>query len=74
MRPPQRQRSRMRLRPLLWPLAILFVVACGPPVTVRRVEPQDVYRRDAASILDSGEQTRFADIELHRTAVSADRP
>lgn len=49
---------------------VLGLVACGPPVTVKRVSPQDVYRRDSASILDEGEATRFTSIELHRTAVS----
>ncbi len=46
------------------------VIACGPPVTVNRVSPRDVYRGDSASILDSGEPTRFTNIELHRTGVS----
>lgn len=45
------------------------LVACGPPVTVQRVRPQDVYRGDSASVLDSGELTRFAQIELHRTGI-----
>lgn len=56
-------------------LAVVAVglVACGPPVTVKRVNPQDVYRRDSASILDDGEATRFTSIELHRTAVSQEK-
>lgn len=49
------------------------LVACGPPVTVQRVSPRDVYAGDSASILDSGEWTRFTNIELHRTGVSQDK-
>lgn len=51
----------------------LLVIACGPPVTVRKVRPQDVYHRDSASILDSGEATRFTNIELHRTGISTEK-
>ena len=58
-------------------LAVLFVtlgaVACGPPVTVERVSPHDVYRRDSASILDSGETTRFTATALHLTGVSQEQ-
>ncbi len=56
-------------------LSILAVglVACGPPVTVKRVSPRDVYAGDSASILDSGDWTRFTNIELHRTGVSLDK-
>jgi len=60
----------MPLRALGVALLIFAGVACGPPVTVERVSPQDVYRQDSASILDSGEPTRFTGIALHRTGVS----
>ncbi len=48
----------------------LLAAACGPPVTVRRVDPRDIYSRDSASVLDSGEPTRFTTTEVHLSAVT----
>ncbi len=59
----------MRLRALALVLPLL-AIACGPPVTVRRVRAQDVYSRDSASVLDSGEPTRFATTEVHLAALT----
>ena len=47
----------------------LGLVACQPPVTVRRVPSQDVYRLDSASVLDTGEPSRFSRIVLQKAAL-----
>lgn len=56
---------------LVLPIA-LGLIACGPPVTVKRVSPQDVYQRDSASILDSDEATRFTQNALHLESIGQD--
>lgn len=45
------------------------LIACGPPVSVHRVQPRDVYARDSASILDTGKPSRFTEIVLQRAAL-----
>ncbi|MDG2304295.1 MAG: hypothetical protein P8R42_06485 [Candidatus Binatia bacterium] len=54
-------------------LLALTLVACGPAVTVKRVSPHDVYQGDSASILETGETTRFSSIELHLAGISEEK-
>ena len=51
--------------------ACLSLAACAPPVTVHRVQPQDIYASDSASILDSGEPSRFTRIILQKAALES---
>ena len=48
---------------------LVFLAGCGSPVTARRVGPRDVYQQDSASVLDSGEPSRFTRIVLSRAAL-----
>ena len=63
--------AKSSLRPLAGLVALcLLAAACGPPVTVRRVDPRDIYSGDSASVLDSGEPTRFTTTEVHLSAIT----
>ena len=58
--------------PIVWACAgLLFLTACGSPVTARRVGPRDAYVQDSASILDTGEPSRFTRIVLTRAALDS---
>ena len=69
--------SSRRYRTVRLPLArhaalaaiLALAAACGPPIYVSRVAPWDVYRADSASILESGEPSRFTRIVIHRAAL-----
>jgi triacylglycerol esterase/lipase EstA (alpha/beta hydrolase family) len=51
-------------------VACLVVLAgCGSPVTARRVGPRDVYQQDSASVLETGDPSRFTRIVLSRAAL-----
>lgn len=59
----------MRAVSLLVALLLVSLAACAPPVTVHRVHPQDIYASDSASILDSGQPSRFTRIVLQKAAL-----
>ena len=62
----------MRYASIAWACAGLILFAsCGSPVTARRVGPRDVYAQDSASILDTGEPSRFTRIVLTRAALDS---
>src|SRR5262245_21811619 len=47
-------------------LALLLVVACGPPVNVRRVSPRTVTTELSRSALNSNDESLFSDNVLYR--------
>src|SRR5262249_32881793 len=48
---------------------VALAAACANPISVKRVPDQDVYKPDSASVLESGEPSRFSRIAIHRAAL-----
>jgi pimeloyl-ACP methyl ester carboxylesterase len=60
----------LRLRTAALAVLALGVVACGPPVNVKRVDPRTVSRELARSALNSDEPSLFSENVLYRWALT----